>query len=101
MKQVHNIMNHTNARVVEWFRQEYPKAMNRMGYLGETQHHESCPPCTTGKATRAPLKQQYKNRYELFEAVSTDATVIFTLAHINGNKCIQILNYPCSGWTDV
>lgn len=94
-------MNHSHRKIIDWFRTEYPDAMERMEKLSNTPHHKSRPPCTQGKETRAPFKQEQQNRYALLEAVSSDTTGLITPADPDGNKFVQILVDAYSGWTDV
>lgn len=35
-KQAHDILDHTNTKIVEWFRSEYPDAME---FMENSQHH--------------------------------------------------------------
>lgn len=65
------------------------------------QSHKSCPPCSDGKAIRAPFEQNEQNRYSLLEAVSSDTTGPIPLADTDGNKYIQIVVGACSGCSDV
>ena len=73
-KQAHDVLNHSNDKVIAWFKKEYPDAIKHMNTLCSTHELRSCPPCAQGKATRAPFKQQRQNRYALLEAVSSDTT---------------------------
>lgn len=69
--------------------------------MSTTHQQKSFPPCTQGKATRAPFKQEKQNRYALIEAVSSDTTGPITTADPDGNKFIHMLVDAYSGWTDV
>lgn len=100
-KQAHDTLNHTHAKILEWFRKEYPLEMQHMEKLCVTQQQKSCPPCGKGKATRTPFKQKQKNIYALLEAVSSDTTGPITPTDADGKKFVQILVDACSGWTDV
>lgn len=101
LKQSHDVLNHSHSKTIEWFRSEYPDTMRHMENLSTEHEHRSCPPCSQGKATRAPFKQDQKNRYSLLEAVSSDSTGSITPTDPDGNKFIQILVDDCSGWADV
>lgn len=94
-------MNHSNSNIIDCFRKEYPDAMVYMEELGNALHKTSCPPCSTGKATRAPFKQDHQNMYALLEALSTDTTEPIAPCDSDGNKFIELLVDACTGWTNV
>lgn len=99
-KQCHDVLNHSHDKIIDWFRSEYPAAMQHMENLSVVHKHKSFPPCSQGKATRSPFKQLEQNRYALLEAVSSDTTGPITPVDSEGKKFVQIMVDACSGWTD-
>lgn len=71
--------------------------MAHMENLGNVTEKKSCPPCTTGKETRAPFKQDSQKRYALLEELSSDTTGPISPSDADGNKFIQILVDACTG----
>lgn len=72
-----------------------------MKYFGNTQQKQSCPPCATGKATRAPFKKDSHNIYALLEELTSDTTGPISPGYGDGNNFIQLLVAASTGWTDV
>lgn len=93
-------MNHSNSKIIAWLKQEWPDAMQYMQQLGDGKEERSCPPCTTGKATRAPFNQESQIRYALLEALSSGTKGPISPSYSDGNKFIQLLVDACTGWTD-
>lgn len=61
-KYTHDTLNRTHRKIIDRFRKEFPGAMQYMENFSRTQSHSSCPPCSDGKATRAPFKQNEQSR---------------------------------------
>lgn len=96
-KQCHDVLNNAHDKTTAWFRSEYPEAMKYTEDLKTVHENKSCPHCSQGKATRALLKQDRKNRYALLGEVSSDKAGPKAPADSEGKTFVQIWVDVCSG----